>query len=453
MQEEKPKWTKSYYLSSLASSISSGMLTPFISIYALKLGANLLQIGFLLSLPSLASTIVQLFWANITTRVGKRKMFVIFSGIVNSFFWAFMGLCTNANQLLIFLGLQSMLSAIGAPAGSGLITTLLPKSLRGRIIAEVNKYSTIGVMVGTIVAGPLLDLLSFRSGYFAIFLIAALINLVGVAIFFKEVPEVEMSKKEEGLRNIKYVLENKNLRNLIILRSLFTVSVTIAAPYFNVYLVEKYNVSNTTISALSIASNLFSIASFNLWGEIVDKYGRVTILTLSSMFTSVVPILWVLSDNLFLPLSSQIFGGIAWSLVGVALSAYLMDITYGGNVEVSVAFFNASMGISNFLGPILGGSIAAYTNSLELLFYLSGLLRLITGAASYNFLQEVHPHVKEINIESIVASFSTLHLNFERNIRKVISVLPESETQILERIEEKIEKVAKEDKWIWLEEY
>ncbi|MCI4439573.1 MFS transporter, partial [archaeon] len=118
MQEEKPNWTKSYYLSSLASSVSSGMLAPFISIYALKLGANILQIGLLLSLPSLASTLVQIFWASITTRVGKRKVFVIFSGIVNSIFWAIMGLCTDSNQLLILLCLQSMLSAIGAPAGS-----------------------------------------------------------------------------------------------------------------------------------------------------------------------------------------------------------------------------------------------------------------------------------------------------------------------------------------------
>ncbi len=453
MQEEKPNWTKSYYLSSLASSVSSGMLAPFLSIYALKLGANILQIGLLLSLPSLASTLVQIFWASITTRVGKRKVFVIFSGIVNSIFWAVMGLCTDSSQLLILLGLQSMLSAIGAPAGSGLITTLLPKNLRGRIIAEVNKYATIGVMLGTLISGPLLDLLSFRSGYFAVFLIAALINLIGVVIFLRGIPDAEVGKKEEGLSNVNYVLKNKNLRNLIVLRSLFTISVNIAAPYFNVYLVKKYNVSNTVISSLSIASNLFSIASFNLWGEVVDKYGRVTVLTVSSMLTSVVPILWVLSDNLFLPLSSQILGGIAWSLVNVALSAYLMDVTYGGNVEVSVAFFNAAIGVSSFLGPILGGSIASYTSSLEILFYLSGSLRLITGAASFKLLQEVHPHAREITIDSIVTSFSTLHLNFERNIRRIINVLPESQTQILEKIEEKVEKVAKEDKWMWLEEY
>lgn len=453
MQEEKPKWTKSYYLSSLASSVSSGMLAPFIPIYALKLGANILQIGLLLSLPSLASTLVQIFWASITTRVGKRKIFIIFSGVVNSIFWAIMGLCKDSNQLLILLGLQSMLSAIGAPAGSGLITTLLPKSLRGRIIAEVNKYSTIGAMLGTLVSGPLLDILSFKLGYFTVFLIAALINLIGVIIFLKEIPEVEVGKKEEGLSNINYVLKNRNLRNLIVLRSLFTISVNIAAPYFNVYLVQKYNVSNTIISSLTIASNLFSIASFNLWGEVVDKYGRVTVLTISSMLTSVVPVLWVLSDNLLFPLSSQIIGGIAWSLVNVALSAYLMDITYGGNVEVSVAFFNAAMGISSFLGPILGGSVASYIGSLEILFYLSGFLRLITGGASLKLLQEVHPHAKEITVESIVTSFSTLHLNFERSIRRVISVLPEGQPQIIEKIEEKVEKVAKEDKWMWLEEY
>jgi len=346
-----------------------------------------------------------------------------------------------------------MLSAIGAPAGSGLITVLLPKNLRGRIIAEVNKYATIGAMLGTLIAGPLLDFLSFRSGYFAVFLIAALINLVGVVIFLKGIPDAEVGKKEEGLSNINYVLKNKNLRNLIVLRSLFTISVNIAAPYFNVYLVKKYNVSNTVISSLSIASNLFSIASFNLWGEVVDKYGRVTVLTVSSMLTSVVPVLWVLSDNLLLPLSSQILGGVAWSLVNVALSAYLMDITYGGNVEVGVAFFNAAMGVSSFLGPIVGGSIASCTSSLEILFYLSGFLRLITGAASFKLLQEVHPHAREITIESLVTSFSTLHLNFERNIRRIINVLPESQTQILEKIEEKVEKVAKEDKWMWLEEY
>ncbi|MEM0003444.1 MAG: MFS transporter, partial [Thermoproteota archaeon] len=348
---------------------------------------------------------------------------------------------------------QSMLSAIGAPAGSGLITALLPKNLRGRIIARVNKYATIGAMLGTLISGPLLDLLSFRLGSFLVFLIAALINLSGVIIFLYGIPDVKVSRKEEDLSNINHIFKNKNLRNLIVLRSLFTISVNIAAPYFNVYLVKKYNVSNTVISSLSIAANLFSIVSFNLWGEVVDRFGRVTVLTFSSMLTSVVPILWVLSDNLFLPLSSQILSGIAWSLVNVSLSAYLMDITYGGNVEVDVAFFNAAMGVSSFLGPILGGSIASYASSLEILFYLSGALRLVTGAASFKMLQEVHPHAKEITIESIVTSFSTLQLNFERNVRRIINVFPESQPQILEKIEKKIEKVAEEDKWMWLEEY
>jgi len=452
MNKKETNWIKGYYLSNFISSISQGMISPFISIFALKLGADFLRIGFLLSIPSLVSTIIQILWARITVNIGKRKIFVVFSGIVNSIFWLIMGFCTNSNQLIVLMGIQATLSAIGAPAGSGLITELLPNNLRGRIIANTNKYATIGIMLGTIFAGPLLDSFPFRTGYILLFLIASIVNLLGTFTFYVSVPDVEVKVKEKGLENVRAVLNNKNLINLTILRSLFTISVTIAAPYFNVYLVEKYKASNTIISYLSIASNLFSIATLSLWGGIVDKYGRVLTLTLGSALTSLIPIVYVISNNILFPLSSQIISGTIWSLVNVALSAYLMDITYDKNIEVSVALFNASMGLSNFIGPIIGGAIVSLTGSIDLIFFMSGILRVLTSLPSYKLLEEVH-HVREIRIESISLAFSGIHHDAERGIRRFLKAIPFGESSVIKRVEEKIEELEKEEKWEWIEEF
>ncbi|HYA21883.1 MAG TPA: MFS transporter [Thermoproteota archaeon] len=447
------RWRRYAYATNLLTSIASGLIAPFTVVFALRLGADAAMIGLLVSIPPLMSTLIQVLWARVTKVTGSRKPFVIASGLLNSVFWAVMGFSGTPIQLVALVGAQSLLVSMGSPAAWGLLTFLLPEKERGNVIGELNKYAYVGALLGTLAAGPTLDILGTEWGYRTIFLAAALVNLAGVCAYQLGLPDARIDPAARARTELPPDKKEQLLR-FIAVRSLFTLSVNLAGPYIVVYLIERFNVSNSVIGLMSVVSNVMSIATTSAWGAAVDSYGRVIIIALGSCLTSLLPLLVIVAGDVYVASIGYVAGGVFWSADGISSSAYLMDLTQGGDVEGSVAMFNAAIGLSNAVAPLLGAAITSLTGDMGTIFYLSALLRFVMGLASYFVLKEVYPHAKGVAIGQVSVPTGIIQFGIDRGVR-FLSYIASRGTmrRVEERIEKAMEEVEEEEPLIWVDEF
>ena len=451
--EPSRDWKKYAKASNLLGNLAAGLVNPFTVLFALALGADTALIGLMVSLPPLMTTLIQLLWARVTRLTGRRKPFVIASAILNSILWALMGFAESPTYLVVLVGVQSLLASIGVPAASGLLSSLLRDEERGRVIGELDTFAYVGATLGTFLAGPTLDALGTQLGYRSVFLGASLVSGMSIVAYSIGMPDLRTGKVKHAKGKLP-AERGELLLRLIVVRSLFTVGATIAGPYVVVYLVEHYNLSNTAVGMVTVAYNILSILTAGGLGRLVDKYGRVPMLTIGSILTSLTPLLAVMGSNVYLASTGFVSGGASWEAAGISISAYLMDITKGGDVEGSVALFNAAMGISSAIGPLIGGAIASFTGDIGYIFYLSGASRILFGLACYFYLKEVHPHTEGVTIRRILTPLGAIGLEIERGIR-MLAYFASGETvqKAIDTLGKTMREVEEEEELTWIEDF
>jgi MFS family permease len=446
-------WKRYAKASNLLGSLAAGLVSPFTVLFALALGADPALIGLMVSLPPLMTTLMQLLWARVTRLTGRRKPFVLASAILNSVMWALMGFAQSPTYLVVLVGVQALLTSIGAPAASGLLSSLLSDRERGQVIGELDRFAYLGATVGTLLAGPTLDALGTQLGYRSVFLGASAVNLLSILAYNMGMPDLRIEPAKHAQERLP-AKRGELLLKLVLVRSMFTIGVAIAGPYVMVYLVERYALSNTAVAVMTVSYYLLSITTARGLGSLVDRFGRVPMLTIGSVLTSLTPLLTVLWSNVYLASTGFISGGISWETVNISLSAYLMDITKGGDVEGSVALFNAAMGISSAIGPLIGGAIASFTGDITCIFYISGALRILFGLACYFYLKEAYPHVEEVTIRRVLSPFGTIGFEIEKGVRLLAYVASgETVQRVVDRLGRTMREVEEEEQLAWIEEF
>lgn len=451
--ETSRDWKKYAKASNLFGNLAAGLVNPFTVLFALALGADTALIGLMVSLPPLMTTLTQLLWARVTRLTGRRKPFVIASAMFNSILWALMAFAGSPTYLVVLVGVQSLLASTGVPAALGLLSSLLRDQERGRVIGDLDTFAYVGATVGTFLAGPILDALGTQLGYRTVFLGASLVSIASIVAYSIGMPDLRI----EETKPVKGGLPTERgelLLKLIVVRSLFTVGAALAGPYVVVYLVEHYKLSNTGVAMVTVAYNLLSILTARRLGKLVDKYGRVPMLTIGSVLTSLTPLLAVMGSNIYLASTGLVSGGASWEATSISTSAYLMDITKGGDVEGSVALFNAAMGISSTIGPLMGGAIASSTGDIGYIFYLSGAMRILFGLACYFYLREVHPHAEGAAIRRILTPLGAIGLQIERGIR-TLAYFASGETvqKAMDRLGKTMREIEEEEELTWIEDF
>jgi len=446
-------WKKYAKASNLFGNLAAGLVNPFTVLFALALGADTALIGLMVSLPPLMTTLIQLLWARVTRLTGRRKPFVIAAAILNSILWALMGFAGSPTYLVVLVGVQSLLASIGVPAASGLLSSLLRDEERGRVIGELDTFAYVGATLGTFLAGPTLDALGTQLGYRVVFLGASLISAVSIIAYSMGMPDLKIEKTKRAQERLP-AERSKLLLRLIVVRSLFTVGVAIAGPYVVVYLVEHYKLSNTAVGMITVAYNILSILTAGGLGKLVDKYGRVPMLTVGSVLTSLTPLLTVIGSNVYLASTGLISGGASWEATSISISAYLMDITKGGDIEGSVALFNAAIGISSAIGPLIGGAIASFTGDIGYIFYISGALRILFGLACYSYLEEVHPRAEGVTIRRALTPLGAIGLGIERGVRMLAYFASGEPVQkAMDTLGKTMREVEEEEQLTWIEDF
>jgi MFS family permease len=368
-----------------------GLVTDYITPYALALSATNSQIGILVAFPNLIAAFVQLKSADLIDRVKSRKKIVntliLLQGLT---FIPIITIPYLFNQhavlfLVLFFTLFSSFGAIAFPAWASLMSDYIPHKSRGRYFGWRAKVMGIVTVLSSFLAGGILHITKDRPfiGFSTIFGLA-LITRLFCLYFLTKMSELPFRTKEKVCFNLLDFIKRTKESNFAIF-TLFVASfnfcVNLAAPFFSVFMLRDLGFNYLTYTLIVTTVTIAHILFIDRWGKEADRVGNIKVLRATSILAVILPSLWIINHSPVYLVFIQIIGGLTWSGFTLCAINFIYDTAASEKRARYVAYFSFCNGLAICLGALLGGFLVnilplLFSYKLLSLFLLSSILRL-----------------------------------------------------------------------------
>lgn len=357
----------------------------FLTALSLLLGASNLQIGLIAALPAF-SNISQLLTIWLVKRYNNRRAIsVLFSilaripivviGIIALFFPR----SISMQFIILFLFFNFFFASMAGLSWNAWMKDLIPEKIMGTYFSRRSSYlQTLNVCMSLITAFgidfikdkyPKLEL----DAYGGMFIIGGLMGILGVYLLSR-IPEPKSFLGNDSIfRLFVLPLKDNNFLRLLIFNSFWVFSLSIATPFFTVFLMRHMNFSISYIITLTIISQLCSIATIRSWGVFADRYSNKTILSICAPIYIICIGAWS-----FVGIYTQFYSNFAllvviYALMGAATAGINLSLTNIGLKlaprKEAIAYLsvkNTITAVFSFIGPLIGGLLADYFTSRHL---------------------------------------------------------------------------------------
>jgi MFS family permease len=369
-------------------------------LFALAYGATKGQVGLVTAAGNLLGAMSLFPGARLVERYGHRKSVVIWSGggfsriilFAMAVFPFFVGQPALAIGLIVlFNGLRAFSGNLANPAWTSMIADLVPNAMRGRYFSSRNVAMGVAALLVAPLAGRIISAgnawaNSSVFGYQLIFILAFAFGMVST-FAFQRIAEPALT--EEEARPHQRGDLRRTLRQqpafvwLVISAFVWNMALQVAAPFFNVYMVESLGATTTLVGLVAGVSSLSSLVGQRFWGQRLDKKGAFWVQMVTGFLIPFLPFAWMFITQPWHVGIINIFGGFWWAGYNLANFNLLLVMTPDDQRSRAVALFQTAVFTSAVLGPILGGYLADAV-SFKLIFFLSFAGRMI-GAALFAF--------------------------------------------------------------------
>jgi MFS family permease len=395
-------------LATMMASLAGGI---FLVGFALNvLGASTVQVGILAALP-ISANLAQLLGSVWIEKFGHRRKFCIVAVTVGRLLWipvillplAMFDAAADARVWLLvgFVALASVLGALAGVAWLEWMGDVIPANIRGAYLGRRNMVSAASGMVAILAGGAFLSYWDETRGaanpfgYMAIFSTGILLGLIASWLLTR-VPDpqerIKAARPAFRLSAMTAPFREKNFLALVIYVSAFMFSTQIAGPFYSVYMIEKLRIDFATITWFITFATLASLFMLRIWGPISDQLGNRPVLMVAGAAHALIPLMWIVAQpdsHYWALVLAHVLSGIFFSAITLAQINILLKLAPTTGRSVYIAVFNASIGLSVIIAPIIGGWLldqsAAWQlqagdwelNHLHFLFLLSGGLQLL----------------------------------------------------------------------------
>jgi MFS family permease len=389
-----------------AYSAMDGITTTYTTPFALALGANDFIIGILNSAPNFFVTLSQLFAGKYIERMGSKNVAVSLS-FLHRFIWfviMFIPLLFYQDKLLLFIALiivSSIVSNLALTAWSSWIGCLVPEKIRGSFFGKRSTIISMFNFLTTFGAGWILGLADGTSGFTIIFFLAFVLGMVSYS-YLNRIPEVKYcivgkKKKLNVTEFVRDMRKYKNFKPFVRYMALVLFAASIASPFFTVYMLEVMGIGYTWYGIVIGMEILTKVIMLRYWGRLSDTLGDKTIMALCSVLISLYPFLFLFAMNPFHLILLGIISGIGWSGFDLTSFNYLLDVTPKDKRPSYIANYKVYVGFAMFLGPLIGGLLSQFLvnstliwlSGLQIVFFLSFVLRISATAYGLPMIKEV----------------------------------------------------------------
>lgn len=203
--------------------------------------------------------------------------------------------------------------------------------------------------------------------------------------------------------SMRQVLADRNFVVFCLAGLIWNLSVMVAGPFFNVYLVKELQATATWVGILSAAVSIGGLAGQLAWGSPVDVRGPKWTLVASGAVIPLLPWAWLFVTQPWQVLFINLPGGALWAGYNVASLNLLLAISPEDRRPRYAAVSQGLVFLSAFVGPLVGGAMTDAWG-YKPLFFVSGAGRLLATLILWRFVSERgRAHAEEAAARSVPA--------------------------------------------------
>jgi multidrug resistance protein len=379
--------------------IGFSVLIPVLPLYAEKLGASDLQVGFILTVYALAQLLFLPIWGWVSDRVGRRPVILVslFGTVIS-----FIVLSFAESIELIYLS-RALAGFFAASIGTAqaVVTDVTPPEERARGMGFIGAAFGAGMVIGPVIGG-VAAVVDPRMPFYVVAVLAAA-NFVLAWVRLPESrpaeldspgwPELKLAMIPTPIRLVTVVHDRRIGLYLYLFLHMFTAFAVLEA-LFTLYVGKRFGSSALEVSAIYawIGVFIFVTQGFALrrlvarWGE-----SRLVMFGLFAMAVGLVAIAFVPSYAWFFAVGPIIaFGN------GLAFPTFTSLYSKACRAESAGELLGQSQSMATtgrIIGPAAGGWVMQSWD-LEMPFLVSGammLLALLLFRATQKMLVEDEP--------------------------------------------------------------
>ncbi len=412
------------------ASCMSGMVTDYITPYALALKATSGLIGILSAAPNFVSSLVQLKSADLADEFKSRKK------IINLFVFlhALMGIPIilvpylfkeqAVFYLIVFVTLFNSLNAFAGPAWASLMSEYIPIKRRGKYFGWRNKILGMVTIGSAFIAGFILHYFknNILRGFLIIFSIAFCCRFASWYFLTRMYEPAFKTTKGSYFSFFDFIKRAKasNFAKFVIFTASLNFCVNLASPFFSVFMLRDLRFNYLTYTIVIVTVTVTQIFAFDRWGKHADKIGNVKVLRLTSFIIAALPFLWIVNQHPGYLMFAQVVSGFAWSGFNLCAVNFIFDAVTPEKRTRCIAYFNFLNGFALCLGALLGGYLlsilpALFGFRILSLFLISSILRFAVAVLFSGGIKEVRltPKVKSKDLFYSVIGLRPLAISEE----------------------------------------
>ncbi|MFW9893177.1 MAG: MFS transporter [Candidatus Thorarchaeota archaeon] len=395
---------KSVYQSAFFCSLGFFVVRFLIPIIAYgSMGASATEVALVFSLLTLGAAIFSPVAGRFAKR-GRRRESIFFGALVRSV--AYLGMAASillVNILLLILnslvwGLGAAFYQVGSDAE---ISERVMRENRaeafGRRSASNGRGSVIGAIVGFNV------LFGFDGNAIPVFILYAITNLIGGIIVIRKKPPMEKQTESITESLVKSAI-GIGIAALVLAAAIDTFITALLSPFVELYILEVFTTDILLVALVYLPGGILAGVLGGYMGRFADHASKVGIVSAAVIVGAMSTLGLIVIPTLIQPPYDLIIVGILFAIGSItSITAYtvmssVFGTAYEGRASEGFGFFEAVMGFSRFLAPLVGGVLWDYLDPTApfILVGLSGFILVPIYAYGMRKYERIISEQKEV---------------------------------------------------------
>ena len=390
---QEPKNERYFWLSyadGFFFSLMVGLGETFFAAYALFLGKSEIVTGFILSIPLLLGSLMQLAAPLGLHRVNSHRRWVAATAAAQGLSLLpllFMNAHTPAVILYLSIALYWAFGLATGPAWNSWITHLVPWTRRSRFFSVRSRFCQFGMLIGLVGGGLLLHFLKQKGqeglAFWLLFVGAVCARLFS-AFCLRAIPDARGFSAQMQLlwpHQLWRELVAAGTGRLLLLCAVFHLCVNTASPFFNPYMLKTLKLSYWHYMILVAVQFAAKMVALYFLESLVHRKGAQRIMHWGLLGVAIIPLVWVASEQYSALLAVQFLSGMAWASfeLGLVLT-FFEHLPFAKRVSL-LSYYN----LMTAAAMVAGGSVGAWALktwavtavTYKSIFFLSAGLRFL----------------------------------------------------------------------------
>lgn len=346
------------------ANIAGQMAYSMLSLYMLKLGASVAQVGLVFTLASLVPMALQIFGGWLSDTIGRLRVMAIGSSIA-VFGYLIFAFAPNWQWILIGLSIEYISNSVVGPSFGAYISEQSTEESRGRVFGITSSiYQTVTV-IGPALAGFLAYQFSFplmMRVAFGFYLTATILR-VWMATNERFAPSKDAAKptfsgfKEQLVSILTLLLAGGVLTWIWVTDAVGDTSYGLINQLFPIYLSDIGKLNVQQIGIVNAAIGVTAIIAAPLAGSLVDKFGERAAIITGFALNGLGLFTLLNSYNYAGFILAMCFFGLGTGSLMPAYESLISKVVPESKRGLAFGFFGTTLGILSLPMPWIGAQL------------------------------------------------------------------------------------------------